>query len=202
MKLYTAPATPFGRTVEMVAHELGVHGDLTIVPTVVAPTKQNEDYRAVAPLRKIPALQLDDGSVITDSPLICEYLAYSAGNTSLFASGTVNEWPVKAAYAVARGMADCGVALRYETFLRPEALRWDQWIADQKLKLMSGVEYFAARVLPLSDTVTVADLSLAAALGYIDFRFSSLNWREGRAELAQWFAGMEGRASFRATKPD
>lgn len=201
MKLYTAPATPFGRTVEMTAHEIGVHGDLEIVATVVAPTKDNAAYQAKAPLRKIPALELADGGVITDSPVICEFLAQTAGNTALFASGTTNEWPVKASYAIARGIAEVAVALRYETFLRPEALRWDQWIADQRGKLLAGVDHFARHVPPISDTVTIADISLAASLGYLDFRFGSLKWREGRAELAQWFAAMEGREAFRATKP-
>lgn len=201
MKLYTATATPFGRTVEMAAHELGVHGSLTVVPTVVAPTKENADYQAKAPLRKIPALELGDGSIITDSPVICEYLAHNAGNTALFAKGTAQEWVVKSAYAIARGMADCSVSLRYETFLRPEAMRWDDWIADQQNKVLAGVDYFAANTPIAADTVTIADISLAAALGYLDFRFDALKWRDGRAPLAAWFETMAVRPSFKATEP-
>ncbi|HEX6635726.1 MAG TPA: glutathione S-transferase N-terminal domain-containing protein, partial [Usitatibacter sp.] len=74
MKLYYSPASPFVRKVLVCAHECGVANDIELVPTKVVPSEPNRDYASVAPLVKIPALERDDGPVLFDSIVICEYL--------------------------------------------------------------------------------------------------------------------------------
>ena len=120
MKLYTAKATPFGRTVEVVAHELGLHEDLEIVATSVAPTTANAEFQAINPLRKIPALVTEEGMLVVDSPVIAEYLCGRVGDTRLFARGAPDHLSVMVDYALARGIAECAVAARYEMAVRPE----------------------------------------------------------------------------------
>src|SRR5690242_5920241 len=67
MKLTFSPASPYARKVRIAAIELGLIDRITFVPTAVQPGKFNEDYsRTVNPLRKLPALILDDGSTIVD----------------------------------------------------------------------------------------------------------------------------------------
>ena len=88
MKLYTNPATPFGRKCQVIAHELGLK--LEIIKTL---PMQEPEFRRINPLGKIPALVLDDGSVLFDSPVICEYLNHRGGGnffpgTSLFRQDT------------------------------------------------------------------------------------------------------------------
>ena len=83
MKLYTNPASPFGRKCQVIARELGIKlEEINLSPF------QDPNMRKVNPLGKIPALQLDDGSVLFDSPVICEYLDSIAPGPKLFpASG-------------------------------------------------------------------------------------------------------------------
>src|SRR3954471_1085990 len=74
MKLYFSPLSPFSRKARVIAHELGLK-----LEEVNVSARGNMEYRRVNPLGKIPALQLDDGSVLFDSPVICEYLNAKGG---------------------------------------------------------------------------------------------------------------------------
>jgi len=85
MKLTYAPTSPYARKVRIAAIELGLIDKIAFVPTSVSPGKFNEDYsQTINPLRKLPALILDDGSTIVDSFVIAEYLDDLAGGGKLF----------------------------------------------------------------------------------------------------------------------
>src|SRR4029450_7222589 len=74
MKLHWSPRSPFVRKVMIAAHELGLADRITCVRTVVATTRPHAELMEENPLSKIPTLVLDDGTVLYDSPVICEYL--------------------------------------------------------------------------------------------------------------------------------
>ncbi|HZO46832.1 MAG TPA: glutathione S-transferase N-terminal domain-containing protein, partial [Xanthobacteraceae bacterium] len=74
MKLHWSPRSPFVRKVMIAAHELGLADRLDCVRTVVATTRPHAPLMEENPLSKIPTLVLDDGTVLYDSPVICEYL--------------------------------------------------------------------------------------------------------------------------------
>src|SRR4051812_26133977 len=74
MKLHWSPRSPFVRKVMIVAHELGLAERLACVRTVAATTKPHAELMRDNPLSKIPTLVLDDGTVLYDSRVICEYL--------------------------------------------------------------------------------------------------------------------------------
>src|SRR5262252_2655185 len=74
MKLHWSPRSPFVRKVMIVAHELGLADRITCVRTVAATTRPHAELMEDNPLSKIPTLVLDDGTVLYDSPVICEYL--------------------------------------------------------------------------------------------------------------------------------
>ena len=74
MKLHWSPRSPFVRKVMIVAHERGLAGRITCMRTVAAMTKPHAELMKDNPLSKIPTLVLDDGTVLYDSPVICEYL--------------------------------------------------------------------------------------------------------------------------------
>jgi len=202
VKLYTARATPFGRAVEIVAHELGIHGDIEIVATSVAPGKPNPEYQAVTALKKIPALVTGDGMLIVDSAIITEYLAHRAGDRSLFATDSPDRFEVLSRYALARGIAECAVSARYEMAARPEEKRWQGWVDDQLGRVTAALDHFERAPPEAGGPLTVADFALGAALGYLDFRFADMGWREGRPQLAAFDATMAERPSFVATRPD
>src|SRR5690349_17755825 len=74
MKLFWSPRSPFVRKVMVFAHEAGVAGCIETVKTLVSSTAANRDLMKVNPLGKIPTLLTDDGQVLFDSYVICEYL--------------------------------------------------------------------------------------------------------------------------------
>lgn len=203
MKLYTVPATPFGRTVEVVAHEVGIHGDIELVPTAVAPTKDNAEYQGLNPLRRIPAMVLADGTLLTDSSLIARYIADKAGDTAVFAVGAPDRWAMLNEYMLAKGVAECLVSARYESFVRPEPRRWQPWFEDLLGKAHAALARFEDNP-PAADgeRLTIAAIALGAALGYMDFRFAGESWRKRYPSLAGWAADVHSRLSFVATKPE
>ena len=80
MKLHYAPQSPFARKVRAAAIELGIGGSIDLEYTEVVPGHPNRTFgQSHNPLRKIPALALDDGTTIYDSTVICEYLDNLAG---------------------------------------------------------------------------------------------------------------------------
>lgn len=202
VQLYTAKASPFGRTVEIVAHELGLHEDLEVVATKVTPTDPNVDYqRAVNPLRKIPALKTEEGLVIVDSTVIAEYLCARVGDTRLFARDGADQWAVLSNYALARGAAECAVGARYETAVRPQDKRFDGWVDDQMDKIGATLGHFEANPPAASGRLTIADIALGALLGYLDFRFADYGWRDRFPGLGEWLKPLAARPSFAATAP-
>ena len=201
MKLHTAKASPFGRTVEIVAHELGLHEDIEIVATKVVPADPNRSFQALTPLRKVPALELEDGQIIVDSTVIAEYLAARVGDHRLFARDSAERWTVLTRYVTARGISECAVAARYEIAVRPEEFRWPAWSDDQMDKISAALALFDTAPPSPSGRLTIADISLGAALGYLDFRFPDWGWRSRYPQLVAWLEPLNARPSFAATRP-
>lgn len=201
MKLHFAAPSPFVRKVRIAALELGLFDRIKIIDTMVAPGKTDEAYgQSVNPLRKIPALELDNGSVIVDSQLICEYLDSLDGKHQLIPADGDARWNVLNGAAVANGMMDAGVLLRYETFLRPEEKRWDQWIDEQWVKINNGLTWFNNR-LPESES-SIEGIALACALGYLDFRSPDFNWRNDYGRVAMWHDSASSRDAYALTNPE
>jgi glutathione S-transferase len=205
MKLMYAPTSPFVRRVRAAAIELGLADRLELAPVQVAPVRENEAYaQRVNPLRKIPALVLDDGeTVLVDSAVICQYLDDLAGGGRLIPAAAPDRWRVLSQQAVAVGMSEALALARYETALRPEPLRWPDWIADQQDRFWSGLAWFERRAQRiLSNTeVDVSQLALACSLGYCDFRFAELNWSARAPRVSAWYQEVMRRPSLASTDP-
>src|SRR5436190_16368666 len=113
MKLYFNPASPFVRKCRVIAHELSIALDLAETTA-----RDDEALRRVNPLKKIPALVLDDGAVLYDSRVICEYLN-TVGKGSFYPEGAAR-WTALRRQALADGVMDAAVANRYEVIQAPE----------------------------------------------------------------------------------
>ena len=201
MKLLYSDASPFARKVRAAAIELGLHDRIELVPVVVMPGHENKEYAAeINPLRKIPALITDAGDTVFDSTIICDYLDSQAGN-KLVPAGGEGRWRVLTQAALAQGICDAAVLIRYETWLRPEALRWDLWIDDQLDKALSGLAWFEARPETLGGDLNLAQITLGCALGYLDFRFEDQDWRKSYPTIKGFFEALGARESFLQTDP-
>ena len=202
MRLMYAPASPFARKVRAAAIELGLGDEIELVLTKVAPGSPNESYaQDYNPLRKVPALELEDSTVLHDSTVICEYLDARAGGGGIIPAIGEDRWRVLTRHALAQGMCEALVSLRYETWLRPEEFRWPTWVEDQWGKIWNGLDWFEANAETLEGPVNLAHIALGCLLGYLDFRFAEEDWRARCPRLDGWFAGISRRDSFTATDP-
>src|ERR1700682_750917 len=95
MKLTFSPSSPFARKVRIAAIELGLIDKIEFVPTTVAPGRPDEEYSKIYPLKKLPALILDNGDVIVDSYVIVEYLDTLAGGGKIVPTSGELWWEVE-----------------------------------------------------------------------------------------------------------
>ncbi len=195
LELFHSPTSPYVRKVCVTAAEAGIV--LTLMPATANPVSRSPELVAVNPLGKVPCLRLESGELIYDSRVICRYLAQGR---ALYPSGP-GEWRALRREALADGLLDAALLARYETFLRPEALRWQAWVDGQLAKIGSALKVMEADV-PNAETPDIGDIATACALFYLDFRFPDLNWREGHPHLAEFAAAMAARPSFQQTQPE
>ncbi|MEP7182885.1 MAG: glutathione S-transferase N-terminal domain-containing protein [Betaproteobacteria bacterium] len=200
MKLLYSQASPFARKCLVAAIELGLRDRVELVPAAAHPVNRDPSIVARNPLGKVPTLIADDGSVLYDSRVICEYFdALASGK--LIPRDPAAHWRVLVEQSLADGIMDAAVLARYETALRPDALRWNDWLAGQLAKVTGGLAEFEARAAGFGDRVDVGTIAFACALGYLDFRFATLAWRDRHPVTAAWFEGFGARESMAATRP-
>jgi glutathione S-transferase len=206
MKLMNSPTSPFVRRVRAVALELGLADRITLETVQVAPGRENEAFATtVNPLRKVPALVLDDGTVLIDSSVICAYLDSLAGGGRVIPARAPEQWQVLSQQAIAIGMAEALVLARYEVALRPQPLRWPEWLEDQEGRFWSGLAWFeriaATALEPRGGLIDVSQIALACCLGYADFRFSELGWLARAPRVSTWYREFMQRPSMSTTAP-
>ena len=214
MRLHWSPRSPFVRKVMVSAHELGLADQIVIEPTVVAMTKPNLSLLADNPLGKIPTLLLDDGTVLYDSLVICEYLDALAGDglagagfegdrragPRLFPATGPARWTALTWHALGDGLMDTLVLWRNERD-KPQPRQTQEWLAAFELKTGATLGRIGALV-PALDAAPfgIGHIAIGCALSYLDFRFAGLRWRDGCDGLAAWHAAFEARPSVRATQ--
>jgi glutathione S-transferase len=196
MKLYSNPASPFARKCRVIAHEL----DLKLEVLNVSPFT-DETFRRVNPLSKIPALVLDDGSVLIDSPVICEYLNHTGGgkffpgmNIFKHASG---RWKALGMQALGDGLADAAIAFVVEG--RQEPVNETQR-TRHKAAVTASLD--ALERSKFAKDPTIGEIAVACALGYLDLRLADLDWKAARPNLSAWYTRMCEYPAMKATAPD
>jgi glutathione S-transferase len=200
LTLHHSPASPYARKVTIVLHETGQEGQVTIAPAAGSPVDPGTMPVGTNPLGKIPALERPDGCTLYDSRVICRWLAERAGSP-LYPTGN-RLYESLTLEATGDGMMDAALLTRYETFLRPEHLRWDDWANGQWDKITRSLDAIESRWTGhLAGPFCIGQVSVIAALGYLDFRFADRDWRQGRPALADWAARMAERPSVKATVP-
>ena len=182
MKLRSAGPSPFGRKVRIAAAALGLAGDITVENTDTM--DEDDSIRRQNPLGKIPALILDDGRVLYDSLVIVEYLDAITGGGRLLPADLDARMEALRLAALADGVMDAAILISYESRYRPDQDPYEPWVAHQRGKIERGLAALEAEP-PAIDPLTVAPISLACALGYLDFR-KQVDWRQGNPGLIQW----------------
>lgn len=200
MKLFYAPTSPFVRKVLVVAHELGLEERIERLPGAAHPVNRDPAIVAQNPLGQVPTFITDDGQVLYDSRVVCEYLNDQAGGSLFPASGEAR-WRALTRQALGDGLMGAAILVRYETFVRPEDRRWDGWIDGQLDKVRTALAAIEREAASLGDQLDIGTITFGCALGYLDLRFADLGWRDGHPETARWFERFGARPSMAATRP-
>ena len=197
MKLFFSPTSPYVRKCMVTAHELGLVGRIELLAANAHPVQRDATIIASNPLGKVPTLIADDGRVLYDSRVICEYFDELGGGRLVPRSGAPR-WAALTLQSLADGMLDAALLARYETALRPEALRWGDWVTGQLDKVATSMAALETQAATLEGRVDIGTLSLGCALGYLDLRFADMNWRQRYPGVARWAAGFMQRPAMQA----
>ncbi|MEY4427231.1 MAG: hypothetical protein RL535_1529 [Pseudomonadota bacterium] len=181
------------------AHELGCTDQLTLMRSVAAMLKPNPAIMVDNPLNKIPTLILDDGATLFDSRVICDYLNEKYQG-ALFPKETAAKWQALRWQAFGDGLLDILILWRNE---RERAQPLAPLMEAFQTKTQASLTQLEQEVDAIgADRFAIGHITIACALGYLDFRFDALNWRDHAPKLAAWFAVICTRDSLRATGPE
>ena len=198
-KLFWSSRSPYARKVMLAAHERNLADQIELSPCVVSILQPDHALVRLNPLGQIPTLQLEDGRIVNDSLVICDYLDALGDAAPLIPLRQPARADVLTRHAQAQGMIDALVALYGERRRLFDPLQ-PSYVSARLATFRRVADAFETTVAARDgQAVDLADLALACALAYADFRFEAEPWREGRPMLAHWFATFSARPSMRAT---
>jgi len=183
MILRSSPPSPFGRKIKLAIGILGLDNEVTIEKA--DPTDADDSLRKQNPLGKIPALIVENGTALYDSPVILEYLDHRAGGARIVPNEPEARFAALTLQALCDGILDAGILLVYEGRWRPAEKHEPKWIDHQRGKVQRALDVLEAAPPPLDAIPNVGQITLACALGYGDLRFEG-KWRAGHPRLVKW----------------
>ena len=199
MQLITSPLSPFVRKVRVLVRE--ANRQAAVEERAVSTTVFEPDPSVLAanPIGKIPALIRDDGPTLFDSRVICRYLDATWG-ANLYPDSRI--WEVLTLEALADGIIEAALAIAYERRFRDEDKRNEDWMEGQWRKVAGGLDALEDRWMShLGGPLTMGQIAVGCALGYVDLRHGDRNWRETRPRLAAWEGTFAERPAMQETRP-
>ena len=200
MKLLGIQPSPFTRKVRIVLAEKKIDCDFVIA----SPQAEGSPVQARNPLGKVPVLVLEDETAVYDSRVIVGFLDNVSPFGRLIPPGNRERIEVRRWEALADGVLDAAVLVRYEN-QRSEDKRSAAWIERQMGKIRAGVDEMERELGDKSfctgNSYTLADIAVGVCLGYLDFRFPQLGWRDSHPNLVRLETKLAERQSFIDTIP-
>lgn len=207
-KLSGSLASPYVRKVRVLIHEKGLQDQIELKTVALSPIAPDKALSAQNPLGKIPLLECPDGTLLYDSRVICEYLDGFNDRPRLIPSVGPERWAVLRLQALADGILDAGILIRYETFLRPEGLRWPEWLLGQGQKVKAALDQLEQACEHFSVTPDLGSIAVACAFGWLHFRkpLAALPGQNQPLEeawplLQAWYEDFSLRPAMQATLP-
>lgn len=196
MTLLYQTHSPFARKALVFAHEVGIAADLAVVHHETSPTARNDDVFAHNPLGKVPILLRQGLPAIFDSNVICGYFDTLHSGPKLIPEQGEARWQALRIEAVANGLAEAGIAVRWETVRRPETLRYAELRDGYIAKLEASYAWLEAE-LDDGDMFHIGHVALATTLDWLEFR--GLASFRGYPRLSEWFDACATRPSMQST---
>jgi len=201
MKLIGSLTSPYVRKVRIVFLEKKVDVDLELENVWAADTK----IALNNPLGKVPCLILDDGEAIYDSRVIAEYVDTLSPVGKLIPAGSRERATVKTWEALADGVDDAGILARLEVTLRPTEQQSSEWLERQMGKIDAALAQMSRELGENAwchgNQMTLADIAVGCALGYMLFRFPNVTWQAHYPNLDALYQKLMQRPSFAETAP-
>jgi glutathione S-transferase len=201
MKLIGSLTSPYVRKVRIVFLEKKVDVDLELENVWAADTK----IALNNPLGKVPCLILDDGEAIYDSRVIAEYVDTLSPVGKLIPAGSRERATVKTWEALADGVDDAGILARLEVTLRPTEQQSSEWLERQMGKIDAALAQMSRELGDNAwchgNQMTLADIAVGCALGYMLFRFPNIAWQAQYPNLDALYQKLMQRPSFAETAP-
>lgn len=203
MLLRSLPHSPYVRKVLVAAHETGLLPRIEVVETHVF--DRTSPLFAENPLGKVPTLVCDDGVVLYDSTVICQYLdalAHAekpAARSRLFPAEGAPLWHALRRNALGDGLAQAATWNIRERY-RPAGERSETYLHYYRRAIDRGLAVLEAEAAHSTNpTLDIGDVAIACALSYLDFRHKDLDWRKTNPALAAWYEAVTHRPSFEMT---
>jgi len=186
------------RKVEVFLQEAGLAESTQIVPVQSNSLAGDPVLMAANLAGKIPVLETETGQILFDSGVICRYLDHR-GNLGFCPA---DNWHLLTLAASADAMLVAMISMSYEARFRPDDFQFEPWIDGQWAKISSLLDVFEGPwAQDLHGPFNIVQITLACALGFLDFRHAKRNWRDSRPALAKLFTNISTRPSLAATEP-
>lgn len=203
MKLIGSLTSPYVRKVRIVMAEKKLDYQLVLENVWAADTT----IGASNPLGKVPCLVMEGGEAVFDSRVIVEYLDTLSPVGRLIPTQGRERAEVKTWEALADGLLDAALLARLEATWagRGEAEHSQAWIDRQISKIHSALKSMSTGLgdKPFCSGIhlSLSDVAVGCALGYLDFRFPEINWREPYPNLTRLYDKLSQRSSFTESNP-
>jgi len=182
MELFYSLTSPYSRKILLVLKHLGMDDKVTLTP-INPLLDDTARLTKVNPLGKIPALILDNGEVIFDSPLIVEVLFHMVEGPALSFEERLKQQKL---HALADGMMDAAVSAQMER-RRPDAEPSAFWMTRWRDALLRALAEVEKNMIRDADDWHIGSMALACALDYICFRHPDIAWRNDRPLTFAWY---------------
>ena len=203
MKLIGSNSSPYVRKVRVVMAEKKLDYEYVLEDVWSADTEIAQS----SPLGKVPCLVMEGGEAIYDSRVIVEYLDTLSPVGKLIPGVGRERAEVKTWEALADGVLDASILARLEATWngRTPEQRSQAWIDRQLGKVDAALQAMSKglgdKAFCVGIHLSLADVAVGVALGYLDFRFPQINWRDQYPNLLKLQDKLMQRASFADTKP-
>jgi glutathione S-transferase len=203
MKLIGTNTSPYVRKVRVVMAEKKLDHEYVLEDVWSASTT----IAQYNPLGMVPCLIMENGDTISDSRVIVEYVDTLSPVGKLLPAVGRDRIEVKNWEALADGLLDAAISARMEATwsARDDAQRCQAWIDRQLVKVHAALQSMSTglgeKPFYMGNFLGLADIAVGVALGYLDFRFAEINWRDTNPNLQKLYDKLMQRPSFADTQP-